>query len=365
MITLTPTQQAIIEDGNPALSWLFDVRTLGAVTYRWCTFGRDYGGYTYTAKVLPESFDGVTLNRNGVEAGILAPNDLTFQVSNADTALDPDDFPGATVHIRLVGAAGGSEEVICQWKFRVNDCWKLYGCLYFDCVDFLQQYLTGYCPNTRLVDNIFPSSDPPGDDRVCVPAPFGTAYVPLRSCYIGDAITVRGSTISAVASAAGARCKFVDSANGFGSIEVGRYVVPAGFGTGANNGSFLVLAASAGEIEVPETAGLVDEAAGASVTMSQGSRYYVLGPADKTYTIEKVRSPRDSGAKSEWDSGSYEFRQSTHSDGVDSWRVFQAIVMDYDNDGVPDGNALWRPGDRFLDMPTRFSRSDTVEHYGT
>ena len=137
-----------------------------------------------------------------------------------------------------------------------------------------------------------------------------------------------------------------------------------GFGTGANNGTFLVLAASAGEIEVPETAGLVDEAAGASVTMSQGSRYYVLGPSDKSYTIEKVRSPRDSGAKSEWDSGSYEFRQSTHSDGVDSWRVFQAIVMDFDNDGTPEGNALWRPGDRFLDMPTRFSRSDTVSTTG-
>jgi len=66
--------------------------------------------------------------------------------------------------------------------------------------------------------------------------------------------------------------------------------------------------------------------------------------------------------KSEWTSAAgFTFTQSTEADGdaVD-WRVFQPIIQDSDNDGEADACGLFKPGDVFLDMPTKFSRSDTV-----
>jgi len=90
-------------------------------------------------------------------------------------------------------------------------------------------------------------------------------------------------------------------------------------------------------------------------------RYYLLGPTagGLTYSISKVHSPRQTGTKSEWDSGSYSFTQSTKTiDGV-NWRVFQPIIADSDGDDVADACGLWRQGEYFLDMPTRFTRSDT------
>jgi len=91
------------------------------------------------------------------------------------------------------------------------------------------------------------------------------------------------------------------------------------------------------------------------------ARYYVLGPSAHTYTITEVRSPRAWGAKRVWASGDgYAFTQSTKtgSDG-NTYDVFQPIIADSDSDTVADANGLWREGERFLDMPTKFSRDDT------
>ena len=89
-------------------------------------------------------------------------------------------------------------------------------------------------------------------------------------------------------------------------------------------------------------------------------RYYLLGPASFTYTISAVHSPSEMPS-SEWTSPDYAFTQSTKADGdaVD-WRVFQPIIADSNNDGTADASGLFRSGDVFLDVPTKFSRSDTV-----
>ncbi|MFW9899755.1 MAG: hypothetical protein ACFFDY_00530 [Candidatus Thorarchaeota archaeon] len=89
-------------------------------------------------------------------------------------------------------------------------------------------------------------------------------------------------------------------------------------------------------------------------------RYYILGPSSPTYTITKIRSPRDWPSKSEWSSGSYTFTQSnkTGSDG-NTYKAVQFIIADSDNDGSADANGLFVNGEEFLDVPCKYTRSDT------
>jgi hypothetical protein len=83
-------------------------------------------------------------------------------------------------------------------------------------------------------------------------------------------------------------------------------------------------------------------------------RYYLLGPSAFTYVIEEVRSPRSLGAKITWESPPYSFPQSTiaDTDAVD-WKMFQPLIAD----GNP---GIFISGSQILDVPTKFSRSDTV-----
>lgn len=89
-------------------------------------------------------------------------------------------------------------------------------------------------------------------------------------------------------------------------------------------------------------------------------RYYVLGKTDGTYTIIRTRSP-ESWPKSVWNSteatlsSPYTFPQSTK----DTYRVFQAIIADGDEDGTPDSNGLFRDGNTFEPISTQYNRSDT------
>lgn len=78
-----------------------------------------------------------------------------------------------------------------------------------------------------------------------------------------------------------------DSGSGLGDIEVGDWIITAGFATGGNNGVFRVLTASAAAITVndPDDV-LVDEALGASVTIDQQVRCSV-GNTLQTATIER------------------------------------------------------------------------------
>jgi len=191
--------------------------------------------------------------------------------------------------------------------------------------------------------------------------PFGTCYVPLRPVYLSGAVSVTDTTISAEASADGANCKIKDSNSGFGSIKVSNHITTTGFANAENNGTFQVLAVSGGEIEISKDAGLVDEAAGESVTVAQGQRYYVLGDiaGGKTYTITKSRTPRELGAKEEFPAATYDFNQYTKNDGATDWRVVQPIIAQ-DKGGNAAYFGFWKPGDALLDMPTKFSRSDTA-----
>jgi hypothetical protein len=99
------------------------------------------------------------------------------------------------------------------------------------------------------------------------------------------AITVSGTGISASAS----DNSFNDTGNGFGNLAVGQWIKVSGFtgaGATANNKFFKIVSKTAGKIVV--TGGtLVDDAAGETVTIKQGSSAF-NGTTKTSFNIERT-----------------------------------------------------------------------------
>jgi hypothetical protein len=333
MLTLTATQQAIIDSPIKSVTWLFQVTDAHLVPYFWSTKyvppsgagvvwetgvewetgvawtdGADGSGYAF--KVT--DFNGLTLSRPRTETGIMPPSELSFSVVNKDSTLSPDDFEGGYVKLALLmGDTVAEETPIAVWKFLIKRVSGGYQTLDFVCEDFFQQFLQGVYPGIQYkmtgdavaweagvgweagvtwtdgtsssgqvfsakVHDIFPTTNGVGDlsDWVCCPQPFGVCYVPLR---------------------------------------------------------FAVIIGNDG--------------------------YYVLGPtrangAALTYTINKVRSPRDYSTKAEY---AMTFTQATAASAeTGDFRVFTAALA------AAPVNGLFMLGDHYYDLPTQFSRSDTV-----
>jgi hypothetical protein len=388
MQTLTTRCQTIIASAKMSVAWRYIVTDASGTYYFWSTRAIDAdtsvmapyleGGvefvpglhgyneehyWAYEAKIVNRP--KITLRETGKNSNIIAPNDIAIEVANPNNALTHSDFKGGRVWVALSMNDGSGEQVIRRWRFRIKKTEPNYQTFTLTCEDYLQAYLRGDYPNTRLVRDIFPADDADIDDNVCVPAPYGTAYIPLRSDYIGGAIAYTASTISFTASANGATCKISDSANGLSVFEKYRYITITGGSD--QNGTYLVssVAPDGSQIELSKDAGITTEAAGDSVTLTMGSRYYILGEysADYTFTISECRSPKQWGLKSSqpWQSGSYDFNQYTKADpDATDWRVFQPIIADADSDNVADSPGLWAAGGYFYDMPTKFTRSDTA-----
>lgn len=79
-------------------------------------------------------------------------------------------------------------------------------------------------------------------------------------------------------------------------------------------------------------------------------RYYLLGKDSYNYSIDRVSSPKEWPNSSFWDD-TYSYPQSTSK----GYQVFQAIIADSDGDLEVDANGLWKDGEFFYDMPTRFT----------
>ena len=179
MRSLNATQLALLAATDKEISWLFTVLTVGATTYSWSTKAKTFSAVNYTAKVIPDSFAGITLNRAKSEYGIQAPNDLSFQALNTGNSLTDSDFVGATVTVNLVMEnATYAATSIMQWKFRVTYCKDIYQILNFNCEDFAQQYLKGYYPLGKKTRALSDSRSITPKDKACVPVIFGTAYIP-------------------------------------------------------------------------------------------------------------------------------------------------------------------------------------------
>ena len=93
-----------------------------------------------------------------------------------------------------------------------------------------------------------------------------------------------------------------------------------------------------------------------------GKRYYVLGPADITYTASAISTPQSITEKTEWESPAYTFNQYTKTDPIHSidWKVLEPIIADVDEDGTVDSIGLWLFGSSYSPAPVKFTRDDTT-----
>lgn len=386
MLYFNTTKQNIIDSVSKKVFWAFEIATSGGFgmifedeggslfsdeggmsfegsaggTYYWSTVTRTWSGNNYVFKIIPESFDGVVLNRNKSELNLHSPNILEFDVTNSNNSLSADTFVNAVLTLKLVVNDYTNEEIIRQWEFIIKRVDPGRQKLHFYCEDYVYRYLKGDYPNTELVRNVFPASNSVINDNICIPEPYGTAYIPIRSVYDADHTTYTSTTISIQATSNGSYCKIIDTSSGLNSFEIGRSLTVSGCSSTANNQSSIILNKSATQLDFAISEGFVTESAGASITLTQGSRTYLLGSTTYTFTINKVRSPRDWGKKSEWSSTAYTFTQAIKTDpSTNNWRTFQPIINDVNNDGTADAPGYWQQGEVFLDIPTKFMRSDS------
>lgn len=193
MLTLSSSQQALVDASSKRSSWLFTLTTTGATTYYWSTKDFTFNAQAYDNRVIPDTFTGIELNRSGQEDGIIAPSKVQFSISNDDDTFTVADLPDADLRIDLVLSDWSDEEIIASWKFKVitaNEIWKT---ISLSCEDFLTQYLEGDYPNTKLLSQLSPS-DFAENDNLCIPVPFGTVYIPIRSLYVDQSSSSSSSS---------------------------------------------------------------------------------------------------------------------------------------------------------------------------
>jgi len=288
METFSTRQLAAISAGNKTVYWTFRVTDINANTFFWSTGEVPASAnYTTVSNIInaPDAYDslewekphefkiinfsGISLRRNKSESGIHAPNDLTFTIINKDNEYNYENFLGGTVRVNLIIKDDVRTELCGAWRFRINGASPYNQLIDISCEDFLQEFLKGTYPNTKLVDELYPSIYGTAQDNLCVPEPYGTCYIPLRSFY------------------------------------------------------------------------------------ANSDRHYLLGPDTYTYTVSEVRSPRELGAKIAWLSTEYTFDQSDYQ----GWKLLQPLIVDV---GGTPSMGVFMSGSNILDMPTKFSRSDTA-----
>ncbi len=227
MFTYTAGQSAALATKDYEITWLFDVgngdslfdelRTLildetgspitdnsGVTTHRWSTKSYTHyldsddtawqytqtelnqGYITYTARIVSTSFNGITIGTSSSANGIVAPTDVSFTVTNKDNEYSIDDFRTGTEWSRITLRLLINGVEILAWTLRIKDVVDLNQRLHFTCEDYLQKNLEGTWPNTPLVSSLSDSLTGDPDDSLCVPVPFGTVYIPLRSVYIAS-----------------------------------------------------------------------------------------------------------------------------------------------------------------------------------
>ncbi|RLE28262.1 MAG: hypothetical protein DRJ65_00095 [Acidobacteria bacterium] len=112
---------------------------------------------------------------------------------------------------------------------------------------------------------------------------------------------VAGITLAAVASSQ----TITDSGSGLTDVEVGDWIIVAGFAAANNNGVFHVSAAAAGAITVEYGTTLTDESAGASVTVDQQLRLEAGSDGNEGFTdISGTTIAAVAGTQTITDSGS-------------------------------------------------------------
>lgn len=380
MLNLSATQAAMVAKASKHAIWVIYVYDKNGVGYACATAslnaiswmvssswdsGLQWNTSDELSTIVITGFSGIDLRRDSPESSVISPSEISFNISNKNNALTFSDFNGGEVLVQLVISDLVSDILSASWRFNIKSAEPGYQNIKINCEDFLHKYLRGDYPNTPLPEDVFPSNAgyEADHDGLCVPVPFGTAYVPLRPVYLANPRLYMAQTLSVIGSATGSRPSINDSASGLtGKFKPGTPITVTGFTNEENNGYFTPHdCSSANQLILDEDDGLVTEAAGNLVTLSQGDVYFMLGTDEYTYTINRIRSPRSIGDKSVWINTSTTFTQTDHADSVGgTWRTFQPFIADTDRDGVNESAGFWRPGDNLLDAPVRFTRSDTA-----
>ena len=118
MLSFDSVQQTIIQAVSKKAFWAFEVDIDGG--QYWSTVTRDYDGNSYSFRIIPESFQGIELNRNRAELGLLSPNTLEFDVTNKDNALSASDYIDASIKVSLIISDYSNERRIRSWEFIVK-----------------------------------------------------------------------------------------------------------------------------------------------------------------------------------------------------------------------------------------------------
>jgi hypothetical protein len=183
MLNLDATQLSILASSNKRVSWLITVSD--GTTRRWSTKEYSYGGQSYDNRIIPESFQGITLTSSFAGSRLICPNLLEFQISDPDSIFTPSSFVDQALQVDLVVNNYINETIIATWKFNVTKCYRIAKVIYFSCEDFLARYLKGQYPNTKFLSGLSPK-DTDQNDSMCVPIIFGTAYIPVRARVISN-----------------------------------------------------------------------------------------------------------------------------------------------------------------------------------
>ena len=161
------------------MKWIVDIGTLHI-----SLIDTIYDAVSYAGDIIGDSFSGISMRWNISGNGLIAPNEVTFDVSNIDGYYDTSDFAGQDCLITLVV----DDSPVREHKFVIEKAIEHYGRISCYCVDFVSAFLEGDYPNTRNPKEIWRSDDIDEDnmDDYCVPIIFGTAYIPVRSINTGS-----------------------------------------------------------------------------------------------------------------------------------------------------------------------------------
>jgi hypothetical protein len=199
MRSFNTIQTALVASDSKIAKWRFRVIDKNGVGYLFMTDSIDdtvawQTGVSWdsgtqwnsvaTSNIVLMAFDGINLSRNMAEQRIIAPSEMTFEISNPAGAMAFSDFKGGSVLVELFLSNTTYTDIeVASWRFRIKSASPGYQKIKIISEDFLQNYLRGYYPNTRAPEDIFSSTRTYDNDSLCVPVPFGTAYVPLRDIY--------------------------------------------------------------------------------------------------------------------------------------------------------------------------------------
>ncbi len=172
----------VLASDNITFAWLFEIDS----TYYWSTQAITVDSQAYEAKIDPSAFDGVSISRSfdGLER-IHVLEDVVIQVPDQEGNYSSANFVGLPVVVKIWASDDSTSGIQRTFNFRVKAAKRIYSVLILTLEDAIIDEIDTLYPTTELISNIW-SSNKDTDTGMCFPEPFGTAYIPLPTCYVSE-----------------------------------------------------------------------------------------------------------------------------------------------------------------------------------